>query len=324
LGGAGSACGSVGCGTVFKIAAGGTLTTLHSFTGPSDGSSPYAGLVQATDGNFYGTTYLGGAGSACGSVGCGTVFKITPAGTLTTLHSFDGTDGAYPAAGLVQATNGNFYGTTGSGGANGGGTVFEISAAGILTMLYSFDCFLGTQGCVPSGPLAQATDGNFYGMTTQGGDNRACDFIGCGTIFEITAGGTLTTLHTFEGTDGAFPAAGLVQATNGNFYGTTESGGSSSNCLAGCGTVFSLSVGLGAFVETIPSSGKVGRAVVILGNNLTGSTSVTFNGTPASFTVVPAGTAIKTTVPSGATTGPVQVVTPSGTLTSNLNFRVTP
>jgi uncharacterized repeat protein (TIGR03803 family) len=322
LGGAGSACGSVGCGTVFKIGPGGTLTTLHSFEGPPDGSRPYTGLVQATGGNFYGTTYLGGAGSACGSVGCGTVFRITPRGTLTTLHSFDGTDGAYPTAGLVQATNGNFYGTTGSGGAYGGGTVFEISAGGTLTTLHSFDCFHGTEGCGPSGPLAQATDGNFYGMTRQGGDSRACDFVGCGTIFEITSGGTLTTLHTFEGADGAFPPAGLVQATNGNFYGTTEYGGSSSNCLGGCGTVFSLSVGLGPFVETLPTSGKVGTPVIILGNNLTGSTSVTFNGSAATFKVV-SGTEISTTVPSGATTGKVEVNTPHGALVSNVNFRVT-
>jgi uncharacterized repeat protein (TIGR03803 family) len=110
-----------------------------------------------------------------------------------------------------------------------------------------------------------------------------------------------------------------VQATNGNFYGTTSAGGANND-----GTVFSLSVGLGPFVETLPTSGMVGTAVIILGNNLTGATSVTFNGTPAKFTVVSSSTEIKTTVPSGATTGKVKVTTASGTLTSNQTFRVTP
>ena len=127
---------------------------------------------------------------------------------------------------------------------------------------------------------------------------------------------TLKTLHSFDGIDGANPEAGLVQATDGNFYGTTVGG------EYNYGTVFSLSAGLGPFVETEPASGEVGAAVVILGNNLTSATSVTFDGTPASVAVV-SGSEIKTTVPRDATTGKVKVRTPSGTLTSNVNFRVT-
>jgi uncharacterized protein (TIGR03437 family) len=108
----------------------------------------------------------------------------------------------------------------------------------------------------------------------------------------------------------------LAQDTNGNFYGTTVYGGQ-----AELGSVFSLSVGLGPFVKTRPRSGKVGAALNILGSDLTGATSVTFNGTTAVFTVV-SSSEITTTVPAGATTGKVQVATPSGTLSSTVPFRV--
>jgi uncharacterized repeat protein (TIGR03803 family) len=292
-------------GTVFKITASGTLTTLYSFcsqTGCTDGAYPQAGLVQGIDGKFYGTTEEGGANSN------GTVFKITPSGTLTTLHSFDGTDGAFPQAGLVQGTDGKLYGTTEEeGGANSYGTVFKITPSGTLTTLHSFD---ETDGAYPFAGLVQATDGNFYGTTTQAGAN------GYGTVFTITPSGTVTTLHSFDDADGAYSQAGLVQDTNGKFYGTTEKGGAN-----GDGTVLSLSVGLGPFVVTQPTSGTVGAAVKILGTNLTGATSVTFNGTAATFTVK-SKSEITTTVPLGATTGTVQVVTPGGTLSSNVPFRI--
>jgi uncharacterized repeat protein (TIGR03803 family) len=306
-------------GTVFKITAGGTLTTLLDFD-LTNGGSPEGGLVQGTDGNFYGTTYYGGSSGACIN-GCGTVFKITPAGVLTTLHSFVSSDGEAPFGQLVQGTDGNFYGTTSEGGLSdcsgldGCGTMFKISSTGTLTTLLSFD---STDGGEPSGVI-QATDGNFYGTTGVGGSGSACGD-GCGTLYKITSAGTLTTLHDFDRTDGTGPAAAPFQSTNGTLYGTTQSGGA--NCApTGCGTVFSLSASLGPFVETLPTSGNVGAAVVILGNNLTGATGVTFNGTAATFTVV-SGTEIKTTVPSGATSGKVKVTTPTRTLTSSLSFRV--
>jgi uncharacterized repeat protein (TIGR03803 family) len=329
-GGASSACPG-GCGTIFKITPSGTLTTLHTFDG-TDGANPDADLVQATDGNFHGTTSFGGANSCvigATNYGCGTVFKITPSGTLTTLHSFDGTDGEFPSAALVQATDGNFYGTTSAGGANsciiytdsGCGTVFKMTPSGTLRTLHSFD---NTDGGFPNA-LVQATDGNFYGTTLTGGAYICTVFGGCGTVFKITTSGSLRTLHSFDGTDGLFPSAALVQATNGKFYGTTENGGGGNPffCDHGCGTVFSLSVGLGPFVETQTTSGKVGSAVKILGTGLTGATSVTFNGKPAIFKVV-LSCFITTTVPAGATTGQVKVTTPHGTLSSNVPFRVTP
>jgi uncharacterized repeat protein (TIGR03803 family) len=405
--------GANGEGTVFKVTPTGTLTTLYSFcakTNCTDGSVPFGGLVLGTDGNFYGTTSEGGiSADPCGG-DCGTVFKITPAGKLTTLHSFDSTDGySTPFGPLVQATNGNFYGTTQSGtvysitsggtfttvlpggaggyaliqatngnfyGAGGGGpdgAVFSITSGGTLTTLHSFD---GTDGSYPFGPLVQASNGNFYGTTSQGGPNDSCNsqppiFIGCGTVFEITPEGTLATLKNFDNSDGEYPNGSMIQATNGNFYGTSVYGGAAGPCYISCGTIFSitsggtlttvhsfdktdgenpsgglfqatngtfygtafqggannagtifsLSLGLGPFVKTLPTSGAVGVAVIILGTDLTGATSVTFDGTAAKFTVA-SSSEITTTVPAGATSGKVKVVTPNGTLSSNVSFRV--
>ena len=377
-------------GTVFKITPGGTLSTLYSFCAElppncPDGASPYAGLLQAADGDFYGTNSSAGAGTY-GVVHGGTVFKITPSGALTTLYSFctqsDCTDGAYPYGTLVQAADRQIYGTTTGGGTYNSGTVFKITPSGTLTTLYSFcaqsGCADGSNphaglvhgsggflygtttaggtynrgtvfkispsgtlttlhsfcarsqcadGADPNAPLVLATDGNFYGTTEYGG---AQGFDHGGTLFKITSSGTLTTLHSFcaqsHCADGYEPFAPLIQATNGDLYGTTAVGGAFygiEDCFTeiGCGTVFSLSVGLGPFAETLPTSGAVGLAVRILGSDLTGATRVTFNGTPATFTVV-SPSLIATIVPTGATTGTVQVVTPGGTLSSNVPFRV--
>jgi len=146
-------------------------------------------VVQATDGNFYGATGHGGAsGNNCDGLGCGTVFKITPSGTLTPLYSFctqtGCPDGQFPNGELLQASDGNFYGTTPEGGTNGGGTVFQITPTGTLTTLYSF-CSIGrcADGADPTAPLVQATGGNFYGTTYGGGANLS------GAVFKITANG---------------------------------------------------------------------------------------------------------------------------------------
>jgi len=291
-------------GTIFKITPGGALTTMHNF-GAGYYFSPFAAPVQASNGLLYGTTFYGGA------YGGGAIYTISLGGAFTTICSFSGgPDGAAPADALVQGNDGNLYGTTEFGGLSSNvGTVFQITPAGVLTTLHAFG---NTDGARPQAGLVQGTDGNFYG-TTQAGSTG--DW---GTVFRITPSGTLTTLHRFALVDGEEPLGGLVQHTDGAFYGTTTSGGSSGN-----GTIYRLSVGLGPFVKTLPAFGTAGTTVTIMGSNFTGATSVTFNGIAAAFTVL-ASYEITATVPAGATTGTVQVVTPSGTLSSNTAYQVLP
>jgi uncharacterized repeat protein (TIGR03803 family) len=293
-----------GCGTVFKLTSAGVLTTLHSFH-VGEGSMPSSGLVQARDGNFYGTTTYGG------TYGYGTVYKITASGILTAIYNFCVqslcADGSVPYAGLLEASDGNFYGTTLLGGSAGFGTIFRITPQGALTILHSF---LITDGSAPYGVLVEASDGNFYGTTASGGNTNS------GTAFEITPEGIFTSLISFgTSTNGSYPG-GLIQDTSGTFYGTMQTGGSSND-----GAVFSLSLGLPPFVEPRPTSGKTGSKIMILGTDLTGTSAVSFNGASASFTLV-SSSEIIATVPSGATTGKIQVVTPNGTLASNVAFLV--
>ena len=294
-------------GTIFKMSPGGALTTVHNFAG-SDGAFP-GPPVQASNGLLYGTTGSGGA------YGGGTIYTVSLGGAFATLYNFGGAtsaDGGEPEGALTQGNDGSFYGTTWWGGASSSaGTVFKITPAGTLTTLYRFD---GTDGDNPVGALVQGTDGNFYGTTYMGGLG------GWGTIFRITPTGTLTFLHSFEYTDSYGPHCGLVQHTNGSFYGTTLYGGSNR-----AGTVYGLSVGLRTFVKTLPAFGRAGSTVTILGASLKGATitGVTFNGTAAAFTNLgPRG--LTATVPAGATTGTVQVTTPSGTLSSNTAYQVLP
>jgi uncharacterized repeat protein (TIGR03803 family) len=198
-----------------------SITTLHSFDG-SDGGGPQGALVQTTAGELYGTTPNDGAN------GDGTVYKITPSGTFTTVHSFNGADGSGPLDALIQATGGNFYGTTFFGGANGDGTVFKMTPSGTVTTLHSFD---GSDGANPYGGLVQGTDGRFYGTALFGGSNSG------GTVYKITPSGAFTVLHDFTGgaDDSAYPYPTLIQASDGNFYGTTFSGGGAFE-----GTVFRM------------------------------------------------------------------------------------
>jgi uncharacterized repeat protein (TIGR03803 family) len=349
--------GGSGSGKAFRLnPQTGAITVLHSFEGP-DGASPQAPLTLGPGGKFYGTTSAGGANNF------GTVFSMTPAGKFTSLHSFDGADGASPigagltvgsdgalygvtsgtifkitASGiftklsdldqihainaqgsLLLAADGNMYGTTNSGGALNQGVVFKLTPTGVLAVLHSFDI---SDGANPEAGLVQGSDGKLYGTTFFGGG------FGNGAIFSITPDGTLTTLYSFPAfaeVDGVNPF-GLMQHTDGKFYGTTNQGGTSLNCSSldalGCGTVFSLDLGLAPFVKFVVPSGKVGSVIQILGTDLTGTIAVSFNGAPASSFKVVRGTFIKATLPAGATTGPVTVTTPTGTLTSNVNFTV--
>jgi uncharacterized repeat protein (TIGR03803 family) len=312
FGGGNSVCG-YGCGTVFRMTPGGLLTTLYAF--PSSGN-PAGTLIQGRDGNLYGT-----ATGNDGDQGLSTVFKISPSGSFTTIYQFSTPANVYD--GLALGTDGNFYATSALGGSNSNGicgdastcgSVFRMTPSGTLTTIYNFCAATNcTDGAEPIGPLVQATDGRFYGMTGTGGA-----FGSGGTIFSISPAGTFSSLLSFDGTDGDRPEGGFLQHTNGILYGTTSGGGASND-----GTIFSLNMGLNPFVTFVRSFGKVGSTVQILGQGFTGATAVSFNGTAAAYSVK-ADTFITATVPSGATSGSVTVTTPGGTLTSNRHFRVNP
>ena len=210
-------------GTIFQITPSGSLSNWYNFgANPNDPRQPDS-IILGSDGNFYGVSSTGGTARA------GTVFQATAAGTVTTLHNFQssGVDNGAPG-GLVQGNDGAFYGTTSQGGAYGMGRVFKITVGGTLTTLYSFGSVSG-DGTNPSSGLIQATDGNLYGVTSQGG------LFNFGTIFRMTPDGTLSILHSFNSTDGSSPSAALLQAADGNLYGTTAAGGAH-----GSGTVFRL------------------------------------------------------------------------------------
>jgi uncharacterized repeat protein (TIGR03803 family) len=211
-------------GTVFKLTPAGTaLTNLFTFTGNVDGSNPEAGLIQGSDGSFYGGTATGGSGY-------GTLFRVTPSGTLTTLTPFNRLNGNRPTSPPIEGSDGNFYGVAVFGGVSNFGTFYQLTPVGVLTALYNFKG--AGDGASPQGPLVEGPDGNFYGATGGNGSVSAADG-GKGTIFMITPAGVLTTLYVFTGsTDGASPS-GLFLASDGNLYGDTLSGGANNQ-----GTVF--------------------------------------------------------------------------------------
>jgi uncharacterized repeat protein (TIGR03803 family) len=221
-------------GTVFKLDSTGRQTVLYTFcsaSGCTDGNSPQAGLIRDSAGDLYGTTFYGGANNF------GVVFKVDNTGHETVLYSFCSvsgcTDGANPAAGVIQDAAGNLYGTTKTGGANDFGTVFKLDSTGHETVLYSFGS-RGGDGGYPEAGLIQDGAGNLYGTTNRGG-------YGFGTVFKVDTSGHETVLYSFCSaacTDGAYPAAGVIQDAAGNLDGTTSSGGGGGG--GGVGTVFKL------------------------------------------------------------------------------------
>lgn len=243
-------------GTIFKVSLAGAYKLLHSFGATSDeGVVPQGGLVQAGDGNFYGVTASGGA-NHCFQVpqdggNCGTVFKMTPSGVTTTLYSFGKSisDGVTPIASLVQASDGNLYGTTINGGANACtlsdgthncGTLFRTTLSGETTILYSFGHSL-SDAIAPQGALIQGTDGALYGTTPSGGGGSCGGYFGCGTVFRFSLAGEFSIVYAFaldSRKDGDGPAPYLIQARDGNFYGETRSGGENLGDLEG--TAFKL------------------------------------------------------------------------------------
>lgn len=208
---------------------------LYTFKGGSDGSGPAGSLILDATGNLYGTTVGGGTG--CSSGGCGTVFRLAPDGTETVLYSFaGGTDGAYPEAGLISDSSGNFYGTT-SGGGNGGcynegcGTVFKLAPDGTETVLHVFAG--GSDGSAPVAGVIMDKSGNLYGTTVSGGTGAS------GTVYKLAPDGTESVLYAFQGeNDGSNPYAGLVMDKSGNLYGTTQYGGTGG--IVSAGTVFEV------------------------------------------------------------------------------------
>jgi uncharacterized repeat protein (TIGR03803 family) len=297
-------------GVIFSISPSGQLKVLYRFCSVApncqDGAGPNTPIL-GTDGNFYGVT------SGGGSLGGGVLYELSSTGAYTVLYNFcsylEGCSAPGEPYDVVRDANGNFFGTTEySASGSPYGSVFEITSSNQLLVLHDFDDYNDW----PYEGVMLGSDGNVYGVF--GYDTKAS-----GSIYKVTPEGGYSRIYTFKPNNrsvGAPPVGPLFQGTDGNFYGVTPYGPGSYD-----GEVFKFSYGLGPLVETVPVAGAVGQSVLILGNGLTGSTSVTFNGVAAAFTVE-SDTYIKATVPAGATTGVVSVVTQSGTLNSYPQFAV--
>jgi uncharacterized repeat protein (TIGR03803 family) len=334
-------------GVVFKFTPAGKYTVLYTFCSLAncvDGAYPFAGLVQGSDGNFYGTTQSGGNGIT--DEHQGVVFKVTPAGVLTVLYNFCSvtgcTDGETPVGGLVQATDGNFYGVTELGGKYGFGTIYQITPAGAYTVVYNFcpsaPC---TDGAYPREALVQNTNGILYGDTFRGGSNGAGVFHSLnmnlkpfvsmvnwygkvGQTIEILGQGfTGATDVSFNGTSAAFTVGSATyltavvpsDTTTGFVTVTTPSGTLTSN------RKFIIQ----PFIQNFnPTSGDVGTSVQINGTSFTGTSKISFGGEAATSFTVDSDIEITTAVPSGAKTGKITVTTPGGTAASATNFLVIP
>jgi uncharacterized repeat protein (TIGR03803 family) len=261
--------GTTGQGTIFKITPAGVYTVLRQMNQATDGSHSQSDLIQATDGNFYGMAYSGGPNFS------GTIFKITSTGTFTVLRSLVSANGINPYGSLLQGTDGNFYGTTSSGGTSAGGTIFKITPTGTLTVLRAL--LATADGGNPRGSLVRGNDGNYYGLTNNGGSNFF------GTLFKISATGTFTVLTRLNGDlIGNAPYESLIQATDVAYYGTTLNGGINDQ-----GTVFKICGGvytvLHSFKTTTEGGLPKGSLVQASDGNLYGITST--GGTSNSGTI---------------------------------------
>jgi uncharacterized repeat protein (TIGR03803 family) len=240
VGGAGRCTGGTGCGTAFKLGSNGKQIWLYKFNG-SDGDVPYSELLRDSSGSLLGTTGGGGDLSCNPPYGCGTVFTLDKTGQREkVLYKFTGSpDGSGPYGSFVEDGSGNAYGATSGGGSDLQGTVFEIDAAGTESVLHSFagPPGGGGDGSIPEGGVIRDAAGNLYGVTFQGGA------YGPGTVYEVDSSGNETLLYSFSGSsDGGYPSSTLLLDSQGNLYGTTQNGGTSSGCgLGGCGAVFELS-----------------------------------------------------------------------------------
>jgi uncharacterized repeat protein (TIGR03803 family) len=298
-------CAFGGCGTVFQITPSGVEKVIYMFQGKiaaNDGQNPQGTIQFDGAGNMYGTTILGGNTTTCGAEGCGTVYKISPQGKETILHSFSaGTDGLEPVGGLATDHAGHLYGVASAGGAYGGGTLFRMGMDGSqYTILHQFSPT--TEGTGPEGNIILDAAGNIYGAT-QGGTS----YLG-GTVYKLDSAGNLTVLHTFTGVpDALSPRLSPVRDAHGNLYGETDDGGGGTAPFCGpspgCGTVYKVdSAGnesvLYAFGGT--TDGAVGANGVALDTqgNIYGTTieggfttgACAFDGCGTLFEVTPSGT----------------------------------
>jgi uncharacterized repeat protein (TIGR03803 family) len=273
--------GADGDGVVFKVTPAGAYTLLHTFTdSATDGSRPFGGLIQATDGNFYGVTQYGGANNQ------GTIFQITPGGAFAVIHSFAGTaDGDQPLCTLTQGSDGSLYGTTAAGGTNGDGTIYKVTLGGAFTLLHTL---AGSDGQAPIGGMVQGTNGLFYGVLPFGAGN------GLGGVYTITADGDYNLLYSFVSTgthDRQGAAAALIQGTDGNFYGTTYEGGTDNS-----GAVFKLTPGgaftsLYSFTDGADGGTSYGGLVLATDGNFYGTTEIGGTGAGTLYQMTPGGTA---------------------------------
>lgn len=333
--------GAYGWGTVFKISPAGTLTTLHNFSPPSEGN-PWAPPILGVDGNYYGVTNGGiaykisakGVFKTLGSIPqsacfplmqasdgsfygplpasgvCGSIFKMSKAGAMTTFYTFDGTHGCEPVGPLVQDSKGYLYGVTAEEGAYNFGTIFKLTTKRVLTELYDFD---GTTGHTPFGGLVLANSGNFYGGTSAGGSQDL------GVLFQLTPTNNYTVLYDAgPGNAGSQFTPTPMQHTNGIVYGLAGAGGAHSG-----GVLYSLDVGLPPFIALMSTSGTPGQTVEILGQGFNSASSVKFGTGSANFNAV-SDTYMTAVIPAEGTQGYVTVTTGSGTLTSNKKFKVVP
>ena len=296
---------TMGCGrsTLYRYTPAGVFTTIQTFVTATQGKDSAASPLQSSDGSLWGTNGWGGTDQ------CGAVFKAEFSGTVLQSLLMDCTDQRHPNSPLIQNSEGYIYGTTSAGGTYGAGSIFEINPNGALSTVYEFQ---GGSDLQDPNNIMQASDGNLYGTAFQDGSGRG------GGIYKIDASGDYSVVYDFTTSPHITDVnTGLMQHTNGQFYGASGQGG-----IYKRGSVFSLSLGLGPFVAFVRPTGGLGQTAEILGQGLTGTTAVTFNGVPAtSFTVV-SDTYMTAVVPSAATTGPVVVTAPTGPLTSNVNFRI--